>query len=137
MIGDHSSSLVSRVDLEAFARTKKQFPRFLFNTLSPSEADVEEPKEQSAPPDNKAEVSQKTELVIRRGGRPPEYDWDSFTMEIIRIANLPDGLPEKQADLVKQMQEWFSQRFDAEPAESSVKTRISKIYRYLREVKNS
>ncbi len=87
MIGNHSSTLVSRTDLEAFARTKKQFPRFLFNTLSPSETNVEEPFERPVPPDNKAEVSQQTEPVVRRGGRPPEYDWDSFTMEIIRIAN--------------------------------------------------
>jgi hypothetical protein len=35
IIGDHSETLVSRVNLEAFARGKNQFPAFLFDTLAP------------------------------------------------------------------------------------------------------
>lgn len=57
-------------------------------------------------------------------------------MEIIRQANLPDGLPEKQADLVREMLSWFQARFDQEPAKSAVKARVSKIYRYLEGAKN-
>ena len=52
-------------------------------------------------------------------------------MEIIRHANSLDGLPEKQAELVGEMMDWFSENYDTEPAVSSVKQRISNIYKYL------
>jgi hypothetical protein len=73
---------------------------------------------------------------VNRGGRPAEYDWDTFVMEVIRRANL-DGLPEKQADLIREMLVWFQTIFGQEPAESAVKKRISKIYSYLAKAKNS
>ena len=57
-------------------------------------------------------------------------------MEIIRRANLPDGLPETQADLVRDMLAWFLDASGREPAESAVKQRISKIYAHLRQARN-
>ena len=57
-------------------------------------------------------------------------------MEIIRRANAVDGLPEKQAELVGEMMGWFSENYDTEPAVSSVKQRISKIYKYLADHKS-
>jgi hypothetical protein len=57
-------------------------------------------------------------------------------MEIVRRANLPDGLPDTQADLVRDMLTWFQTTYGQEPADSAVKARISKIYRYLEEAKN-
>ncbi|CTQ55390.1 hypothetical protein LP7551_03933 [Roseibium album] len=71
-----------------------------------------------------------------RGGRPIEYDWELFHLEIIGIANTPDGLPERQADLVRRMLQWFLNTQGAEPAESAVKSKISKIYKYLKKAKN-
>ena len=65
------------------------------------------------------------------GGRPAEYDWDSFMLEIIRRANTPDGLPDSQAELIREMLQWFTDKFGSEPAESSLKLRTSKIYKYL------
>jgi hypothetical protein len=56
-------------------------------------------------------------------------------MEIIRRANLPDGLPDTQADLIRDMLAWFLDATGREPAESAVKQRISKIYAYLREAR--
>jgi hypothetical protein len=37
------------------------------------------------------------------GGRPRVYDWNSFNLEIIMIANGRDGLPDIQADLERHM----------------------------------
>jgi hypothetical protein len=120
--------------LEAFARSRKLFPAFLFDTISPFPETVSSRKLSGvistvSPPT--------TPPVENRGGRPAEYDWDSFTMEIIRRANAPDGLPEIQAELIRDMLQWFSDTYDAEPAESGVKNRISKIYNYLKKAKNS
>ncbi len=132
IIGDHSSSIVRRADLEAFGRKRNLFPRFLFDTLAP----FAEPE--PAWMTTKTKPIQPSEQPIHpnRGGRPREYDWDRFFLEIIRKANTPDGLPEKQADLIKEMLTWFRNTFDSEPAESAVKGRISKIYQYLAEAKN-
>lgn len=69
--------------------------------------------------------------IANKGGRPQEYDWDTFVVEIIRRANTPDGLPETQAELIRDMLTWFSETCGREPAESSVKGRIAKIYQYL------
>lgn len=57
-------------------------------------------------------------------------------MEIIRRANTPDGLPATQADLIRDMLQWFVETEGKEPAESAVKSRISKIYKYMDEAKN-
>ncbi len=84
--GDHSLSWVPREALHAYAENKKQRPAFLFDTLLPGD-------------DTPTKVKNK-------GGRPREYDWDAFTIELIRVANTPDGLPEKQSKLVVKMQEW-------------------------------
>jgi hypothetical protein len=134
-IGDHAKSLVSRAELEVFARKRKLFPDFLFDTLAPFQR-----KQFAFAPSvefSLAKAQARHEPApVNRGGRPAEYDWDTFTMEIIRRANLPDGLPEKQADLVRDMLAWFQTTYGQEPAESAVKSRISKIYRYLSLAKN-
>lgn len=72
----------------------------------------------------------------RKAGRPRKYDWDAFYHEIIRSALELDALPEKQADLQKQMQEWFLHTYGKEPSESSVAQKISQIYIYLEKGKN-
>jgi hypothetical protein len=134
IIGNHSESLISRADLEAFARKRNLFPAFLFDTLAPfQQSDLFASRTRAS----RLNVTLPQEPApVNRGGRPAQYDWDSFAMEIIRQANLPDGLPEKQADLVRGMLAWFQATYDQEPAESAVKARISKIYRYLGEARN-
>lgn len=99
---------ITRVDLEAYARSIGQTPAFLFDTL----IDREEPE-----PKNK-------------GGRPAEHDWNACTLEVIRYADL-NNLPDSQAELVRHLLGWFSDTFDKEPAESAVKAFVSKIYNGL------
>ncbi len=131
-IGDHSSSIVRRTVLEAYAKNRNLYPRFLFDTLAP----FAEAEPAWMPAIKKPLKASEQPVPLNRGGRPQEYDWDTFLLEIIRKANTPDGLPDKQADLVKDMLFWFQETYSNEPAESAVKARISKIYRYLAEAKN-
>ena len=118
-IGNHASSLVTREDLIIFASAKGERPAFLFDTLIPNAAANELP----------AVVDPQT--TKSKGGRPQEYDWDALTIQIIRIADSPDGLPESQAALVEQLLQWCEDTWGKQPAESSVKARISNIFRAL------
>lgn len=143
LIGKHSDSLVTRRDLETFARAKGLYPAFLFDTLAPFSKTERHPTrlaasrpETNMPPADMAGL-EPTIPPAAKGGRPQTYDWDSFTLEIIRRADSLDGLPDVQAELIRDMLQWFRDTYDVEPAESSVKARISKIYRYLDEAKNS
>ena len=53
--------------------------------------------------------------VKAKGGRPAEYDWHGFIIEIIRIADL-DSLPERQSGLMSRMLDWCNQTWGKEPA---------------------
>jgi hypothetical protein len=116
-IGDHSKSLVKRVDLMALAESRGERPAFLFDTMLKSVAEA--PKSDPAP-------HQKN-----KGGRPSEWDWNSFTLEIIRIANSPDGLPETRAGLAEIMRDWFIGQCDSHPADTTLEDRIRLIYQYI------
>lgn len=64
-----------------------------------------------------------------RGGRPPKYKWDEFYLELIRLANTPDGLPEKQADLERHMAEWCALAWGQEPAPSVIRSKLAPLYK--------
>jgi hypothetical protein len=124
IIGNHDTSVVGRSDLEEFARTKQDFPPFLFDTLFPTGVLGQVVESKSSTDRTEAPSS----LEKTRGGRPPEHDWDAITIEIIRVANMPDGLPETQARLVDHLLQWSGETLGREPPVSSVKARVSKIY---------
>ena len=69
-------------------------------------------------------------------GQGPErkYDWDGFYVEIIKRVHF-HGVPEKQADLVDQMIEWFARRSETgeAPDISTIRKRITPVWRALRE----
>ncbi len=65
--------------------------------------------------------------AARPQGRPPKYLWYDFLREVVRRADL-DGLPEKQADLEKQMQEWCASEWGQEPTVSAIREIIAPIY---------
>tara|TARA_R110002020_G_scaffold37828_3_gene113981 strand:- start:10110 stop:10730 length:621 start_codon:yes stop_codon:yes gene_type:complete len=136
IIGNYSDSLISRDDLKAYAEQRNLYPAFLFDTLAPSgNAEPFQPSSTwSRPEPNIPPVAARADRNV--GGRPPTYDWDSFIMEVIRRANSLDGLPHVQADLIRDLLQWFSDTYGVEPAESAVKQRISKIYKYLQTAKN-
>lgn len=72
--------------------------------------------------------------LFRRVGPPAGrgHDWDGFYAAVIdRIFH--NGVPERQADLVAEMQDWFiasNPQGDA-PDESTIRKRISPIWRLL------
>jgi hypothetical protein len=73
--------------------------------------------------------------VSERRGRRPKYSWDDFFYEIIRRANLPDGLPSSQADFEREIAEWCVNKWGEEPSESVLREKISTIYRSRKRTK--
>jgi hypothetical protein len=61
------------------------------------------------------------------GGRPAKYDWDAFTRELLRLANTPDGLPDRAAT-TKHMKEWCVREWGDEPSDSAIRDKITRIY---------
>lgn len=66
-------------------------------------------------------------------GPKPQFDWEKFYIEIIRIANEPDGLPESPAELIKIMEEWCDNNWPNSPGETSMKNKIYAVYQWLNE----
>jgi hypothetical protein len=64
------------------------------------------------------------------GGRPRAYNWDEVMHECVRLANLPDGLPERP-QLVEHLQHWFLDRYESEPAVSVIYERIAPLYKHV------
>jgi hypothetical protein len=62
-------------------------------------------------------------------GVPPRYDWDSFFVALARRIFV-QGLPSTQAELVREMLEWFQRRND-EPDESTVRRKVAMVWREL------
>lgn len=60
----------------------------------------------------------------RGAGRLPQYEWDEFWREVVRIANTSDGLPKTQAELVKHMANWCLNKWGREPSLSVIKEKL-------------
>jgi hypothetical protein len=71
-----------------------------------------------------------------RRGRRRKYDWDAFHCEVTRIANMPDGLPEVQADLERRMAGWCLQEWGEEPSESMLRMHVFMVYQACRKAEN-
>jgi hypothetical protein len=67
-----------------------------------------------------------------RAGRLPADWWDDLWIEIFRQVYLGDLKPKSQADIVKAMQQWLSDR-DIEAADSTLKPRARKLLQMLQE----
>jgi hypothetical protein len=119
MIGDYSKSLIRADELRTFAEKKDQRPAFLFDTLLQSGSG------------SAAAVSAAPGPIKSKGGRPPEYNWDEFTIEIIRRAQTPDGLPDTRGELIELMLQWCQNTWGQEPSLTSVKNKIYLIYNKL------
>jgi len=64
------------------------------------------------------------------GGRPRKVGWDEFRIEVVRVANTPDGLPD-EPELIKHMLEWVPEDWLNPPAENTMRAEISHLYRTL------
>ena len=74
---------------------------------------------------------------FRITGRPPKYDWLRFMAQVAAIADHPDGLPEKQADLERMMLDWCNETWGEMPAISAVREKIALVNAAKRHAKKS
>jgi len=116
-IGAHKQTLIKRADLIAFANSKNEHPAFLFDTMQTAPGAATTRDAVIAPPKNP-------------GGAPAKYDWNLFFLEIIRIAH-EGNLPDTRAELAREMRDWFIEKIDDHPADTTIEDRIRPIYQYL------
>lgn len=71
------------------------------------------------------------EVAVRgTPGAPARFDWDAFWIEVCRRIH-EEGLPSTQAALVRALLNWFSENGSPVPDESTVKKKISPLWRKL------
>ena len=64
----------------------------------------------------------------RSRGRPRNWNWDDIFAEVAALANMPDGLPETQAELARYIANYCQRAYGKEPSPSLVREKISSIY---------
>ena len=63
-----------------------------------------------------------------RRGPKQSHDWDAAWAFMCGVI-FKQGLPDRQNKMVKIMQEWFSSKYDKEPAKSEIEKRVSLLYK--------
>jgi hypothetical protein len=64
-------------------------------------------------------------------GAPARYEWDAFYAAIVRRVH-EHGIPKTQAELIREMLDWFEQRHDEHaPDESTVRRKVAVVWREL------
>jgi hypothetical protein len=74
-----------------------------------------------------------TSAAVRGGpragpGAPARHDWDGFWIAVCKHIH-DNGWPETQAALVRKLMDWLSTNNDAAPDESTVKKKVSRLWR--------
>ena len=77
------------------------------------------------------DIDQKKSATQRRGGRPAQYDWDKFWVEVCRRI-YEDGVPETQAELADKMLSWFIDRGDENIDQRTIEKKIAPLLKVLR-----
>ncbi len=67
----------------------------------------------------------------KRGGRPPQYDWDAFWVEVCQRTHR-DGLPETQAELVDGLLDWFLDEGKEAIDRRTIEKKISKLFAVMK-----
>ena len=76
------------------------------------------------------ELAPENAAARKRGGRPTQYDWDAFWIDVCRRVH-EHGLPKTQKRLVEKMLLWFAKRGDENIDERTVAKKISKLYKEI------
>jgi hypothetical protein len=66
-----------------------------------------------------------------RGGRPEKFLWDDIWIEACRYIH-EDGVPATPAELMRHLQQWCELQFGEQPADSTLKSKLRKLYAALR-----
>jgi hypothetical protein len=64
------------------------------------------------------------------GGRPEKYDWQTFDLEVMRIANL-DGFSTRD-ELRRRMIDWITLNWPEQPGDAMLRGKLRKIGDYLK-----
>ena len=70
---------------------------------------------------------------IRRhpcGGRPQKFSWDDVWIEACRYIH-DEGVPATQAELMRHLQQWCENQFGQQPADSTLRPKLRKLYAAL------
>jgi hypothetical protein len=114
-----------QVDFEessAIARSGAGFVH-IREVLDPEAPPEDQAAQQQAPPTSKPQQRKNP------GGRPVKYDWDQFWIWVVEIVD-KDFLP-KRPELMRQLYEKMSAEWDDVPAESAVRSKLSRLYAIL------
>jgi hypothetical protein len=65
------------------------------------------------------------------GGRPEKFAWDDIWIETCRYIH-DDGIPATPAELMRHLQQWCENQFGGQPADSTFKPKLRKLYGALR-----
>jgi hypothetical protein len=57
--------------------------------------------------------------------RPPKFNWDQFWLEIVRMANTADGLPEDRAELLRHMTDFCVTGFSDPPGAAVIRDKLA------------
>ena len=55
---------------------------------------------------------------------PLKFNWDQFWVEIVRMANTPEGLPEDSGELYRYMADFCAARFSNPPGEARIRDKL-------------
>ena len=64
-------------------------------------------------------------------GAPQKFDWDGFWIEACRRIH-DDGIPSTQAEMVRDLLDWFDDNGASVPDPSTVKKKVSRLWKALR-----
>jgi len=65
-----------------------------------------------------------------RGGRPKKFSWDDIWIETCRHIH-DNGIPATAAELMRHLQQWCENQFGEQPADSTFKPKLRKLYAVL------
>jgi len=73
----------------------------------------------------------KTELSQNKGGRPPQYDWGEFYIELAAYIEAYDNISEnsinaEKIEILRNNMDWFRMKTDGGPESDDIKDRIKK-----------
>jgi hypothetical protein len=57
--------------------------------------------------------------------RPPKFNWDQFWLEVVRIANTADGLPEDRGELQRRIVDFCVTRFSDPPGAAAIRDKLA------------
>jgi hypothetical protein len=83
---------------------------------------IQNAKLASASPGPKAEPQRP------RGGRPAQYDWDGFWIQVAMYAAANDFVPDDRVNLQRHMQEWTAQHWPQAPDPATIRIHLKRLF---------